>query len=79
MISPRQIKAARSLLGWSQQNLADKAILSLNTIKQLEVGKTDPKTSTLMAIKTTLESAGVEFLPASGNRGEGVRLISTDL
>jgi len=27
MITPRQIRAARALLGWSQQQLADKAIV----------------------------------------------------
>jgi ribosome-binding protein aMBF1 (putative translation factor) len=32
MITPRQIRAARALLGWSQQQLADKAIVSLNAV-----------------------------------------------
>jgi transcriptional regulator with XRE-family HTH domain len=32
MISPRQIRAARALLGWSQLQLADKAIISLNAL-----------------------------------------------
>ena len=76
MISPRQIQAARALLGWSQQNLADRAILALNTVKLLEVGKTDPKATTIAAIKAALESGGIEFISASAGKGEGVRLIS---
>ncbi len=74
MISSRQIRAARALLGWSQQELADRAILSLNAVKRLETGHGDPRMSTVMAVKTALEAAGVEFQPAAGGQGEGVRL-----
>lgn len=76
MISARQIKAARALLGWSQQDLADKAILSANAVKRLETGRTDPKMSTVLAIKSALETAGIEFQPATGGKGEGVRLAT---
>ena len=75
MISPRQIRAARALLGWSQQLLADKAIVSVNAIARLERGEVDPRMSTLMAVHKALTEAGIEFLPADV-RGEGVRLIS---
>jgi predicted transcriptional regulator len=74
MLSSRQIRAARALLGWSQQTLADKAILSLNAVKRLEVGKSDPKVSTILAVRNALEAAGVEFIPATSSKGEGVRL-----
>lgn len=73
MITPRQIKAARALLGWSQQDLADRAIVSLNALTRLERGQVDSRSSTLMAIETALMRAGVEFIPA-GEKGEGVRL-----
>ena len=36
MISNLQIRAARALLGWSQQRLADEAGLSAITVKRLE-------------------------------------------
>jgi predicted transcriptional regulator len=75
MITPRQIRAARALLGWSQQQLADKAIVSLNAVTRMEKGKVDSRLSTLSAIEKALTRAGVEFLPA-GERGEGVRLRS---
>lgn len=73
MISPRQIRAARALLGWSQQELADRAIVSLNALARLENGTVDSRVSTLQAIELALIKAGVEFLPI-GQRGEGVRL-----
>ena len=74
MVSPRQIRAARALLGWSQQELADKAIVSLNALARLENGKVDSRVSTLQAIEVALSKAGIEFLTA-GQRGEGVRLM----
>ena len=73
MISPRQIRAARALLGWSQQRLADKAIVSVNALARLERGEVDPRLSTLMAVHKALIEAGVEFLSADV-KGEGVRL-----
>jgi predicted transcriptional regulator len=75
MITPRQIRAARALLGWSQQQLADRAIVSLNAVTRLEKGKVDSRVSTISAIEKTLSKAGVEFLPA-GEKGEGVRMKS---
>lgn len=73
MISARQIRAARALLGWSQQALADHAIVSLNAVVRLENGKADTRVSTLTAVQTALGRAGVDFL-ARGTKGEGVRL-----
>jgi transcriptional regulator with XRE-family HTH domain len=73
MITPRQIRAARALLDWSQQDLADKAIVSLNALARLERGAVDPRASTLSAVEKALNRAGIEFIPET-DRGEGVRL-----
>lgn len=75
MITPRQIRAARALLDWSQQELADRAIISLNALARLERGVVDPRASTLSAVEKALTKAGIEFLAAS-DKGEGVRLLS---
>jgi hypothetical protein len=75
MITSRQIRAARALLDWSQQQLADKAIVSLNAVARLERGIVDSRTSTLLAIQKALVKAGIEFLDAD-QKGEGVRLKS---
>jgi DNA-binding XRE family transcriptional regulator len=74
MVSPRQIRAARALLGWSQQDLADAAIVSVNALARLEKGKVDSRVSTLQSIERTLKKAGIEFLSVD-KKGEGVRLL----
>jgi predicted transcriptional regulator len=75
MITSRQIRAARALLGWSQQQLADNAIVSLNAVARLESGAVDSRISTVQAVQKALAKAGVEFLNAD-QKGEGVRLRS---
>lgn len=77
VISARQIRAARALLGWSQQELADKAIVSLNAVARLEKGIVDSRVSTVQAIESALAKAGIEFI-ARSEKGEGVRLRSPD-
>ena len=63
MLSVVQIKAARSMLGWSAVDLADKAGISPSTVKRYEIQSGIPaaNTVTLSLIKTTLESASIEF------------------
>jgi predicted transcriptional regulator len=71
-VSIRQIKAARELLAWSQEEIAKASGVSLPTIKRLEAADGDlggrPETSE--KIIAALEKAGVEFL----DDGQGVRL-----
>jgi len=73
MITARQIRAGRALLGWSQQELADRAIVSTNAVNRLERGLVDSRTSTLAAVQKALLRGGIEFIPADV-KGEGVRL-----
>ena len=63
MISNLQIRAARALLGWSQQRLADEAGLSAITVKRLEASDEgfQARFETVMKIKTAVETAGVVF------------------
>ncbi len=74
MISIEQIKAARALLGWTQEELAAAADLSKPSINTLERRIANPKVETLSAIQKALEKAGVEF-----TEGPGVRLQSSVL
>jgi predicted transcriptional regulator len=75
MITSRQIRAARALLDWSQQQLADSAIVSLNAVARLEKGIVDSRISTVLSVQKALAKAGIEFL-AADQKGEGVRLKS---
>jgi len=74
-VSIRQLKAARSLVGWSQEELASAANVSLPTIKRLEAvdGPLGGRQTTADKIRTALQKAGVDFIDENGG-GPGVRL-----
>lgn len=67
MITPRQIRAARALLGWTQERLADAALVALTALKRLEAGDASVRASTREAVRRALESAGIEWI-AMGRR-----------
>jgi transcriptional regulator with XRE-family HTH domain len=73
MVTPAQCRAARGLLAWSQQELAQRARVGIVTIHQLETGLSHPRHATLDVIQRAFESAGVEFIDENGG-GPGVRL-----
>ena len=73
MISPAQCRAARGLLDWSQQELANKAGVGVVTVRQIEAGTHQPRRATLEVVRRCLESGGVEFIDENGG-GAGVRL-----
>ena len=73
-ITIEQIRAARALLGWSQTELAERAGLSLPTVKRVEI-KSDLRVSSeaRQRLRIALEEGGVEFIDENGG-GPGVRL-----
>jgi transcriptional regulator with XRE-family HTH domain len=73
-IEAKQSRAARSLLGWNQQKLANAAGVAMATVQFFEADKRTPIPNNLAAIVRAFEEAGVEFLPARNGRGVGVRL-----
>jgi transcriptional regulator with XRE-family HTH domain len=73
MITSAQCRAARGLIGWSQQNLANEARIGVVTVHQLEAGASQPRHATLDVIRRAFEAAGVEFIDENGG-GPGVRL-----
>jgi transcriptional regulator with XRE-family HTH domain len=76
MISGKQIRAARALVGWKQRELAAAAGVSAISIKNAEREVVDSRGSTLNAIQQAFEKAGVIFLETGDTRdgGRGVRL-----
>lgn len=64
MITSDQIRAARAFLRWSSADLAERAGVGSATIKRMESmnGVPSGHVRTLLALKSTLEAAGVEFL-----------------
>ena len=79
MLLSRQIKAARSLLGWSQISLAEQSDVALQTLKRMESGEGIVRANAENAwkVQKTLENAGIEFIPPNGG-GVGVRLKNPD-
>ena len=76
MISSDQIRAAKAILRWSGEDLAQRAGVSLSTIRRVESSLGVPETQnmkTLVSIKKALEEGGVEFIGTPDNR-PGVRL-----
>ena len=68
-----QIKAARSLLNWSQEDLAKKSGYSLATINNIERGQYEAHSATMADIVQTFEQAGVQFID-----GPGVKIDEAD-
>jgi len=79
MISSRQIKAARALLGWKGQDLADKSGVGVATLRRYEAqdGMPNANKFVIKAIKTCLEEAGIIF---SGDplTDPGIKLRKSD-
>ncbi len=76
MLLAGQIRAARALLDWSQQKLADESGVSLATVRRIESDR-GPDRSTAPnrdAIKRALEKGGVMFTQKDSQGGAGVRL-----
>lgn len=63
MISSKQIKAARALLGWKGQDLADKSGVGITTLRRYEAQNGVPNANkfVLKVIKSCLEEAGIVF------------------
>jgi predicted transcriptional regulator len=74
-VSIRQIKAARALVGWSQEDLARNSGVSVPTVKRLEAsdGDVGGRAETGQALVDALREAGVEFITENGG-GAGVRI-----
>lgn len=74
-VSIRQVKAARALLAWSQQDLASAAGVSVPTVKRLEAvdGPLGGRAETTQRLQAALERGGIDFIEENGS-GPGVRL-----
>ena len=82
-LTSTEIAAARALLGWEQRNLAFAAGIGVGTIRRMEEGASDFRTSiprrnflspgrrqVIGAISEALECAGAQFMTKRGNTTE---------
>jgi hypothetical protein len=67
-LSSDQIRAARTLLRWSAEELSRRSLVSLRTIRRAELTEkhTTMTTANDLAVRRALESAGVEFIDENG-------------
>ena len=75
MITGTQIRAARSALRWTTEDLAGVSGITSRTIKKFEQidGIPAARVTTLLDLKSALEAAGIEFI-GTPDDGPGVRL-----
>jgi transcriptional regulator with XRE-family HTH domain len=76
IIVPAQIRAARAMLEWSQEDLAEKSGVSLSTVRDVESQRRPLDTAAAAEIHRALENAGLIFIPGAANAGPGVRLVA---
>jgi transcriptional regulator with XRE-family HTH domain len=68
-MTPAQCRAARAIIGWSQEELAAASKVEKATIAILELGERAPDASTLDDLRAALEAGGVEFISIGGQQG----------
>ena len=73
VLSQGQCRAARYLLNIPQKDLADAAGVARSTVAEFERGARPPTRNSLIALRTTLEAAGVAFIDPNGG-GPGLRM-----
>jgi transcriptional regulator with XRE-family HTH domain len=74
MLTPRQLIAARGLLGWTRADLAKRSGTSKDTVFAFEGRGSNPKLGTVQAWIGALHKAGVILLDEDDDHGPGVRL-----
>lgn len=75
MITPAQCRAARALLGITQEQVAKVSGVSLRTISHFEGEQRRPIRANLQAIQDTFERKyGIQFIAENGG-GAGIRLL----
>jgi transcriptional regulator with XRE-family HTH domain len=72
-LTPEQCRAARGLLDWTQEELAERADVSRSMIRDFENGRHFLHNATACQIVAALEHGGALLIP-SDEAGPGVRL-----
>jgi|HubBroStandDraft_1064217.scaffolds.fasta_scaffold02120_27 transcriptional regulator with XRE-family HTH domain len=65
-LTPQQCRAARGWLDWNQKDLADRAKVSMSTIRDFESGKRVPIANNLDALRRAIHAAGVRVVFRKG-------------
>jgi transcriptional regulator with XRE-family HTH domain len=85
LLSPTQSKAARALLAWNQQELAQRAQIGISTVADFERGKRTPTLNNIEAMRAAFTMAGISFTnggvqgPDSVDRSGGSSTTATTI
>lgn len=74
-LTPAQCRAARALLDWTQDELAERAEVSRGTVRGFESGQHALQRSTAAAMRRAFEAGGVILMEADRDGGQGVRFV----
>ncbi|WP_395444910.1 helix-turn-helix domain-containing protein [Caulobacter sp. UC70_42] len=74
MLTPMQIRLARTALGLGVRELAAAAGISPSTVQRFESGIGGMQTRTLDGLQKVLEESGIIFIYADDTAGPGIRL-----
>jgi DNA-binding XRE family transcriptional regulator len=74
-MTPAQCRSARDLLGWTADDLARAAGVSVFTIRNFEQDRSTPDSTARTLMQRAFEGAGVRFQPPEDD-DLGVRLTS---
>lgn len=74
-MSSEQCRAARGWLGWSQQELANRASVSLSTIRDFERGRHAPITNNMAAMRQVIENAGIRLMFDENQNVVGISVL----
>ena len=71
-MTPKQCRAARGWLDWTQDDLAKRASVSLSTVRDYEKGRRTPIANNLEAIRKALETSGITLVNDQNGKAKGI-------
>lgn len=78
MLAPEQSRAARAWLDWSQEQLAERANVSLSTVRDFEKGRRSPIANNMLAMEQALRQAGITLVHDKEGQAAGITLARLD-
>jgi transcriptional regulator with XRE-family HTH domain len=75
-LTPGQCRAARGLIDWTQEDLAERAGLSRSTVRDFEKGRHELHRASAAVIRGAFEAAGIVMIEPLDGLGPGVRLAA---
>lgn len=76
MLTPEQSRAARGWLNWTQDELAQRANVSLSTVRDFEKGRRMPIANNIDAMRRAIEAAGIRLEADESGKAAGIRVAT---